>query len=219
METSNHRSAVFIDVDLTLLKCESFRTFILKTYFKAGFLDLSRLTWPYFLRRLGRINIAQFKKQCLFLFKGMRRSELEMLGYQFSQSVLLKHIRPGARLVLADYKSKGLPIYLVSASPHFYIYSLSNQLDLSGTFATELKYIKDEFTGDFDGSECIGEEKLRRLQLFSETANIDLKSSFFYTDSFEDMPLLKSVGFPTAIWPDKRLKKICKKKGWPIEYW
>ena len=209
-----------MDVDLTLINCESFRIFILKKYLEAGLLKKSKLAWFYLLRRIGKISISRFKKQCFFILKGMKRSELEMLGARFSKNVLLKYVRPGAYITLKKHKSNGLPIYLVSASPQFYVKSLSNQLGLFGSFATEFKYNKEgKFTGDFDGSECIAEEKLLRLKYFCERMGIDLNSSVFYTDSYKDMPLLISVGVPIAVCPDKQLKKICKQKGWAIEYW
>jgi phosphoserine phosphatase len=47
---------------------------------------------------------------------------------------------------------------------------------------------------------------------------VDLKASFFYTDSISDLPLLEQVGHPIAVNPDPRLRRIARSRGWPVEY-
>jgi putative phosphoserine phosphatase/1-acylglycerol-3-phosphate O-acyltransferase len=214
------KSVVFIDVDLTLISCESFRVFILNNCINSGFYSKLCLAYHYFLRRLGRITISQFKERCLSLFKGMKRSELENLGTYFCQNILLKQIRPGARRCLEWHSALDIKVYLLSTSIEIYVGALANLLNLSGAFATKLKFDEeDRFTGEFDGRELRGEDKLTRIKQFCGEKDIDLSSSYFYTDSYEDLPLLKSVGFPIAVWPDNRLMKVCKQKHWFIEYW
>jgi phosphoserine phosphatase len=40
--------------------------------------------------------------------------------------------------------------------------------------------------------------------------------SWFYSDSMNDMPLLKRVTNPVATNPDPRLAAVAKQVGWPI---
>ena len=213
-------NAVFIDVDRTLLSCESFRLFLLKRYFGSDFLKIWNLFISYFLSRIHFYDISKFKQKSLSIFIGINRLNLEILGYQFSQTWLLKNIRPGALKCLNQYKVKGIPIYLATASPIFYIKALANQLELAGFIATELEYDKnDRFTGKFIDGECSGIGKAKRIEIFSKNIGIDLKYSLFYSDSYEDLPLLTSVGLPIAVWPDNNLKEISIQRGWSIEYW
>ena len=48
---------------------------------------------------------------------------------------------------------------------------------------------------------------------------ISLAASTFYSDSITDLPLLERVGFPVAINPDPRLRRIAQSRRWPIESW
>ena len=49
--------------------------------------------------------------------------------------------------------------------------------------------------------------------------DVDLARSSFYTDSYNDRPMLERVGQPIAVNPDVRLQRLARQKGWPIEIW
>ena len=48
---------------------------------------------------------------------------------------------------------------------------------------------------------------------------IDLSKSWFYTDSYTDMPMLERVGNQVVVNPDPRLRRIAKRRGWPVQDW
>ena len=74
-------------------------------------------------------------------------------------------------------------------------------------------------TGEVEGELCFGEGKLvQAMKLLSEKGQ-DLKSCYFYTDSFSDLPLLSKVGYPRVVHPDRKLKKVALENGWPILSW
>ena len=45
---------------------------------------------------------------------------------------------------------------------------------------------------------------------------VDLAQSYFYSDSFNDRPMLERVGTAIAINPDARLSRLAKQRGWPM---
>jgi phosphoserine phosphatase len=47
----------------------------------------------------------------------------------------------------------------------------------------------------------------------------DLADATFYSDSITDLPLLEAVKTPIVINPDRRLRRIAQRRGWPIEAW
>ena len=55
-----------------------------------------------------------------------------------------------------------------------------------------------------------------RLQV---SQGIDLASSYFYSDSYNDLPMLERVGHAIAINPDARLARLAKQRGWPMMRW
>ena len=48
---------------------------------------------------------------------------------------------------------------------------------------------------------------------------VDLSQSWFYTDSYTDLPMLERVGNQVVVNPDPRLKRIAKRRGWPVQDW
>ena len=49
--------------------------------------------------------------------------------------------------------------------------------------------------------------------------DVDLEASCFYTDSYNDLPMLERVGRPVAVNPDMRLGRHARRRGWAIESW
>src|SRR4030095_7251849 len=44
----------------------------------------------------------------------------------------------------------------------------------------------------------------------------DLADCYAYSDSITDLPMLSAVGHPTAVNPDRGLRKAALEHGWPV---
>jgi hypothetical protein len=44
----------------------------------------------------------------------------------------------------------------------------------------------------------------------------DLADCYAYSDSITDLPMLEAVGHPTAVNPDRALRKAATEHGWPV---
>ena len=73
-------------------------------------------------------------------------------------------------------------------------------------------------TGKTIGPVCIGEEKKVFMEQIAEKYDIDLQTSFAYSDHHADVPFLKAVGHPVAVCPTRRLRSTCMKNNWDILY-
>ena len=56
-------------------------------------------------------------------------------------------------------------------------------------------------------------------KLTAEREGFQLEEATFYSDSITDLPLLEAVKAPVVVNPDRRLRGIALKRGWPIESW
>jgi len=63
---------------------------------------------------------------------------------------------------------------------------------------------------------CWGEGKARAARISAKKNKTDLSKSYFYTDSIDDLRLLKLVGNPVATNPDQRLSQTAFENNWPI---
>jgi putative phosphoserine phosphatase/1-acylglycerol-3-phosphate O-acyltransferase len=72
----------------------------------------------------------------------------------------------------------------------------------------------DLVTGEVAQPVVYGPGKAAAALGYAETHGLDLANAFFYTDGYEDLPLLEAVGHPQPLNPDRKLAKVAKSKGW-----
>jgi len=70
-----------------------------------------------------------------------------------------------------------------------------------------------------DGPVCFGRGKVRVAEAFARAHDVDLSASWFYTDSYSDLPMLERVGHPVAVNPDLRLRRRARARGGPVRQW
>ena len=66
---------------------------------------------------------------------------------------------------------------------------------------------------------CFGQHKVTLAEKWAAQHGIDLARSYFYSDSFNDLPMLERVGNAIAINPDARLTRHARRRGWPTQRW
>jgi phosphoserine phosphatase len=66
---------------------------------------------------------------------------------------------------------------------------------------------------------CYGNGKVHWAEQFAREHGVNLDQSWFYTDSYTDLPMLERVGVPRVINPDARLRRHARKRGWATESW
>ena len=85
--------------------------------------------------------------------------------------------------------------------------------------ATELEL---DAAGSFTGKPralCFGRHKVTLAEAWAAREGIDLELSYFYSDSYNDLPMLERVGTAIAVNPDARLLRHARKKGWQTTRW
>ncbi len=108
---------------------------------------------------------------------------------------------------------------IITATNRFVTAPIARALGISNLIATEAEQRDGEFTGQVSGLPCFREGKIARLESWLDEHNLTWLSfleSWFYSDSLNDLPLLKKVTHPVAVDPDATLKAHAEKNGWPI---
>jgi phosphatidylglycerophosphatase C len=108
---------------------------------------------------------ADAAKQGLFerVLSGVSVEHLDRVGPDFAQRHLEQHLRPEVKRRLDWHKDRGDRVVVVSASPEAYVAPAARLLGADGALATRLEVADGALTGRYDGANCRGEEKLRRL--------------------------------------------------------
>lgn len=146
---------------------------------------------------------------------GKRQDDLVALN-EMVLPELLSMIRPEARAVLEQHHTAGRQTFIVSASPIELVEPLAQALGMTGGIGTRGEVLDGIYTGRLDGPFCYGEGKAEAIKREAAERGIDLESSFAYSDSASDLPMMHLVGHAVAVNPDAALAKVARESGWPV---
>jgi hypothetical protein len=74
----------------------------------------------------------------------------------------------------------------------------------------------ERYSGRLAGFVLHGEAKAGAVESHAADAGIDLSKSVAYSDTINDLPLLRLVGRPEVVNPDRRLRRVADEHGWPV---
>jgi phosphoserine phosphatase len=64
-----------------------------------------------------------------------------------------------------------------------------------------------------------GHGKVIYAEAWARKAGVELSRSYFYTDSYSDLPMLQAVGYPRVVNPDPKLRAHAEKNKWVLLDW
>jgi phosphatidylglycerophosphatase C len=183
------KKIAFFDFDGTVTKKDTLLEFIKYSNGRLRFFSGFLLNSPYLVAyKLKIISNHKAKEKILsHFFKKIPVVDFQKTCDAFCTGLLPQLIRSQAMEEINELKSKGFTIVLVSASPGNWIskWAGTNGLEL---IATCLKTADGKLTGEIEGKNCYGEEKVRRIM-----ERYDLKEFeevYAYGDTKGDRPML-----------------------------
>jgi putative phosphoserine phosphatase/1-acylglycerol-3-phosphate O-acyltransferase len=206
----------FFDLDYTLLAGFSGVEFLLRGIRRGVFPILSSLFVPlYFIRyRFGLIN-PEAEAFSFSVLRGRTREELDGLA-QESFRLLKAKVYPEARELIAACHANGRLAVLATSSIQIAVMPLARELALDEVIASALEFEGERCTGRFREPPLLGERKKAEVLAYLRDQHVDPADCSFHTDSISDLPLLEAVGWPVAVNPDPRLRRIARRRGWPL---
>jgi phosphatidylglycerophosphatase C len=163
---TKYRPLVAFDFDGTLTSRDSFTTFLRWRFgaraYTAGMLALAPSAARYVLDRdRGRLKAAAARR----FLAGMPRAELEAWAQTFASEQGRALLRPDALRAWRRWQSEGARLVIVTASPETIVGPIARGLGADLLLGTRLAFdAADRVTGEFEGANCRGPEKVRRLQ-------------------------------------------------------
>lgn len=165
---------------------------------------------------LGRYDEKKVKEKFLKFLVGMDENKLKDFVCRFYENRLNKILYKDSIEKMKELKKEGYDIYLISASPEFYLNELYKIEEVDNIIGTRFVIKDGKFTGKMFGKNCKGEEKVNRLKevLTKEKIEVDFLKSYMFSDSLSDLPLLDLVGNPYLINYKKKNKVKFKILNW-----
>ena len=105
---------------------------------------------------------------------------------------------------------------VISATNRFIVEPICQRFGISEIIATDPEQKDGRYTGGVVGVPSYQQGKVTRLQQWLEEKGETLEGSYFYSDSINDLPLLKVVDHAVAVNPDALLLAEAKQRAWPV---
>lgn len=162
------------DFDETIYDGDSTRDFYFYTLKKKKSIlkYLPKQAFFFMLYVFGFITKTQFKEKFYTFFKSIKNID------EFLETFWSEH-----EINIKDWyiKNKKEDDIIISASPYFLLLPMCKKLGIKHLLASNV----NKFTGEYDGENCYGEEKVKRLDKYTKDYSIEC----FYSDSYSDSPL------------------------------
>jgi len=211
----------FFDVDRTLVACNTGRLF-LKDLRRRGEISFMRalqaMGWmlKYHLSLIDLDAVAAIMAEQM---RGWSEPEFAERCKRWVEDEILPLLLPSALRQIEHHRREGHLLAILSSSVSYVTKPIADTLGLDEVLSTRFEVADGAFTGKLIGPACFGKGKVHWAEEMVARRSIDLQSSFFYTDSYSDLPMLERVGHGVVVNPDPRLKRAAKRRGWPVENW
>ncbi len=157
----------------------------------------------------------ELRQRILDSIAGQRVVDLARLGPDILTGVLPLLYREMLEEAYA-HQDAGRPAYIVTAASQELAEVLAHVLVLDGGIGMRSEVRDGVYTGRAAGPFTYREGKAEAIRELAAREGIDLTESFAYSDSESDLPMMRAVGHPVAVNPDRELERVAREQGWRI---
>jgi HAD superfamily hydrolase (TIGR01490 family) len=214
--------AALFDMDNTLLRVDTAMSWT-KFLYKRGELPASMLAKAIYWSTLYKLAVLDmetvFTKLCMDL-AGDSEAEMVAKCAVWYRDHVEPYVAPAARVAVEHHRQAGHVVVLATGSTVYAAQPVARGVGIDHVLSSTLEV--DPGRGTFTGRPralCFGRHKVSLAEQWAGAHGIDLARSYFYSDSYNDLPMLARVGTAIAVNPDARLRRHAKKNGWAIQHW
>lgn len=166
--------------------------------------------------REGRLDIFEFLAFSLAPLAQHSLEELYSWRYDFVEKTIKPIITAAAYDLVEKHRQQGDTLLIITATNRFVTEPISKLFGIENLLATDPEKTDTGYTGKVDGTPCFQGGKIERLNSWLAESGESMSGSVFYSDSHNDLPLLKKVDHPIAVDPDEKLRAYATDINWPI---
>jgi len=214
--------AAIFDLDKTITRHATYTPFVLSVarLKPMKFIHAVPIILAAIAYTMGIVTRARLKEIMLrAVLLGATREEVAQLSDAYADECINGNLQAGAIEAISKHRENGDLMVLATASFDIYANVLGRRLGFDHTISTRVAWSpNDEISGEIDGENCRGVEKLRAI----ERALPDLKDRYqisAYSDHHSDIPLLRWADSGYAVNPNRRLAASATDEGFTILDW
>lgn len=209
---------VFFDLDGTLIAGYSaqvfYGEFIRRMQMSA--VDIGRSVLAAADMNLRGSDVSRLVEIAAGSWKGRAEDELHELGERLFVQRIAGMVYPDARAIVRAHARKGHTAVLATSATRFQVAPLAADLGIEHLLHTPIEALDGILTGALGGKVLWGEEKANAVREFAAGHDVDLETSYAYSNGDEDIPFLETVGRPHALNPQSGLAREASERGWPV---
>jgi HAD superfamily hydrolase (TIGR01490 family) len=169
--------------------------------------------------KAGRLDIYAFLEFQLKPLSDHPRATLNALHQQYMERKVHPMMTQKAKDLVNKHKANGDLLMIITATNSFVTGPIATAFGVEHLIGTDPEQVDGEFTGKVSGLPSFQEGKVIRLKewLAARGQSLsDFETTWFYSDSHNDLPLMKQVAKPVAVDPDDILRDYAQQQDWPI---
>ena len=170
----------------------------------------------YLQYQAGTLDINEYLEFAMAPLTQYPRQQMEQLRQLFLEQRISPLISTKARQLISQHQEQGDVCLIITATNGFVTYPIAEMLGIEHIIAPHPEILDGEYTGKTVGIPSFQDGKVTRLNAWLAEHGQHLEGSYFYSDSHNDLPLLKVVDHPVAVAPDDRLAHYAEQHQWPI---
>lgn len=161
-----------------------------------------------FSRRYFKKHWMDEKRLLLYMLRGTGEESLTKTAEGYYNEMIKPHFQRPVVDEIQRLHERGYDLYLVSGGYSIYIRFFAEEYGFERVISNDFMYYNGVFTGRLCDKDCMGVEKVRRINMVLNKD--DTEDSVSISDSISDLPILKWADRAIVVSKDSRRK-------WPEE--
>jgi HAD superfamily hydrolase (TIGR01490 family) len=218
--TSARRSAAFFDLDKTVIARSSTLAFS-RPFYAGGLITrraVLRSAYAHVLFLAAGADHDQMERMREYLSRMVAGWDVQQVR-EIVAETLTELIEPvvyrEATALVAEHRAAGRDVVIVSSSGSEVVEPIGAMIGADRVVATRMVVEDGRYTGAIEFY-AYGEQKAAEVRRLAQEEGYDLDGCYAYSDSVTDLPMLAAVGHPTAVNPDRQLRREAVARGWPV---
>lgn len=166
----------------------------------------------------GCLNIVEFLKFQLKPLSEHPKAFLDELHKKYMQKVIRPMMTVKSQNLVDKHKAAGDLCVVITATNSFVTKPIATAYGIEHLIGSDPEMVNGEYTGGVTGVPTYKEGKVIRLnQWLADRGKklSDFEHSYFYSDSHNDLALMKLVTNPVAVDADAILSAYAEEQAWP----
>ena len=160
-------------------------------------------------------TVEALRRRITALCTGWEIAQIRAIVAETLHEIVEPLVYAEATDLIAEHRAAGDEVVVLSASGLEVVEPIAALVGADRCQATRMAIRNGRYTGEIE-LYLYGERKAQAARDIAAARGYRLADCRAYSDSITDLPLLEAVGHPTAVNPDRALRRVAEERGWPI---